>query len=241
MNPLLDGAQRFRQRRTLYLWRVVRATAFASALLLTPSCSTNQQSQTGEWRSLMTADAWRGYMKQEFPAGWQLNDGVLTRVGRAGDIITKEKFRNFELELEWNVAEGGNSGVFYRGIEGPEAVYYSAPEMQILDDARHNDGKLAETSAGSNFGLYAVPRGVVKPAGEWNRARLVVNGNHVEHWLNGTKVVEYELHSADWKQRVANSKFAQWKEYGMAAEGHIGLQDHGDRVAFRNVRVRVLP
>ena len=212
------------------------------AVLLAIGCSSaTSTSQQSGWRSLMSASDWRAYMKPDFPAGWTFADGLLTRTGRAGDIITREKFKNFELELEWNISEGGNSGVFFRGVEGPDAVYYSAPEMQILDDARHNDGKLPQTSAGSNFALHPAPRGIVKPAGEWNQAKLVVNGNRVEHWLNGTRVVEYELHSADWKQRVANSKFAQWKEYGMAAEGHIGLQDHGDRVAFRNIRIRVLP
>src|SRR5690606_4164272 len=97
------------------------------------------------------------------------------------------------------------------------------------------------TAAGSNFGLHEVREGVVRPADEWNAVRLVVNGNHVEHWLNGSKVVEYELGSDDWKQRVANSKFAAWPVYGTAARGHIGLQDHGDRVAFRNIRIRTLP
>jgi hypothetical protein len=201
--------------------------------------------QTGEqpmgWRSLMDPAAWRGYMKQDLPSGWQFSGGVLTRVAQAGDIVTREIFRNFEIELEWNIAEGGNSGVFFHGIEGPSAIYLSAPEMQILDDARHSDGQKPETSAGSNFAMHPVPRGIVKPAGEWNRAKLLVNGNHVEHWLNGTKVVEYELHSDDWKKRVAASKFAQWKEYGMSPQGHIALQDHGDRVAFRNIRIRSLP
>ena len=204
--------------------------------------SGGQPSNDG-WQALFDGSstmAWRGYNRPDLPAGWQIADGALTRVGNAGDIITKEKNRNFELELEWTIAEGGNSGVFYRAVESSDPIYYSAPEMQILDDERHSDGKLELTSAGSNFALYATRRGVVKPAGQWNSARLIVNGNHVEHWLNGTKVVEYELHSDDWKQRVANSKFNAWKAYGMSPEGHIGLQDHGDRVAFRNIRVRRL-
>jgi hypothetical protein len=113
--------------------------------------------------------------------------------------------------------------------------------MQVLDDARHNDGKSPLTSAGSNFALHPAPRGAVKPAGEWNAVRLLVNGNHVEHWLNGTKVVEYELGSPEWKQLVSNSKFKEWPEYGQAAEGYIGLQDHGDAVAFRNIKIRILP
>lgn len=113
--------------------------------------------------------------------------------------------------------------------------------MQVLDDARHPDGKSPLTSAGSAYGLYPVPRGVVRPAGEWNRVRLVINGNHVEHWLNDVKVVEYQLGSADWSERVAGSKFAKWPEFGKAAEGRIGLQDHGDVVAYRSIKIRVLP
>lgn len=196
------------------------------------------------WRLLFdgkTTTGWRGYMRPDMPEGWQAVDGALTRVGPGGDIITVEQFRSFELALEWNVAPGGNSGIFYRAIEGPAAVYYSAPEMQVLDDAAHRDGLSRLTAAGSNYGLHAVPEGIVRPAGEWNAVRLAVNGNHVEHWLNGVKVVEYELGSAEWSGLVAKSKFAQWPEYGQAAEGHIGLQDHGDRVAFRNIKLRVLP
>jgi hypothetical protein len=111
----------------------------------------------------------------------------------------------------------------------------------VLDDARHPDGKSPLTSAGSDYGLYPAPRGVVKPAGEWNSVRLVVNGNHVEHWLNGVKVVEYELHSPDWNERVAKSKFAQWPGYGMSSTGRIALQQHGSQVNYRNIRIRVLP
>ena len=207
--------------------------------------NTLSSSETGSgWRLLFdgtTTSGWRAYDRPEMPDGWKAVDGALTRVDRAGDIITVRTYRNFELTLEWKLGPGGNSGVFYRAALGSDAIYFSAPEMQVLDDALHPDGKSELTSAGADYGLYPAPRGVVRAVGEWNSVRLLVNGNHVEHWLNGRKVVEYELGSADWKQRVANSKFKAWPEYGKAAEGYIGLQDHGDGVAFRNIKLRELP
>jgi hypothetical protein len=196
------------------------------------------------WRSLFdgkTTTGWRGYMKPNMPSGWQVVDGALTRVGPAGDIITTDEFANFELALEWKVAPVGNSGIMYRVIEGPQNTYQSGPEMQVLDDARHADGKSRLTAAGALYGIYPAPAGVVKPAGEWNAVRIVANGAHVEHWLNGVKVVDYELWSPDWERRVAESKFHEWPEYGRAKRGHIALQDHGDWVAYRNIKIKVLP
>ncbi|MCH2476173.1 MAG: DUF1080 domain-containing protein [Gemmatimonadetes bacterium] len=183
-------------------------------------------------------EGWRGYNSEFMPTGWSVENGLLTRTGPGGDIITEQQFGDFELYLEWLVGPGGNSGVLVRAVEGQEEVYHGAPEMQILDDAGHPDGRSPLTSAGSNYGLHGAPRGIVKSAGEWNSSRIVVVNNQVEHWLNGDKVVEYELGSADWLRRVANSKFAQWPEYGRASRGHIGIQDHGDRVSFRNLKVR---
>ena len=196
--------------------------------------------QAAGWRLLFdgkTTAGWRAYGAGTMPAGWQVVDGVLTRVSAAADIITKEQFGDFELTLEW-AGEGGNSGIFYRAVEGLEWIYHGAPEYQVLDDARHRDGRSELTSAGANYSLYPGPRGVVKPAGEWNTTRIIARGPHVEHWLNGQKVVEYEQGSADWARRVAAAKFAAWPAYGKAMRGHIGLQEHGGRVEFRNLKIR---
>lgn len=200
--------------------------------------------QSAGWRLLFdgkTTKGWRGYMMGSMPSGWQVVDGVLSRVSRAGDIVYGEKFKNFDLLVDWKIAPNGNSGIFYRAIEGPEAIYYSGPEMQVLDDAGHGDGTTELTSAGSVYGLYPAPRGIVKPVGEWNTARILVIGDHVEHWLNGQRIAAYELGSSDWARRVAASKFKQWPEYGKAKEGYIGLQEHGNWIGFRNIKVRVLP
>jgi len=198
------------------------------------------------WRLLFdgkTTAGWRGWKMDSLPSGWQVVDGTLKRVKPAADIITKEKFKNFELSLEWNIAKNGNSGIFYRASEDPgdNAIYWSAPEMQVLDDAGHPDGQSRLTAAGADYGLYPSPAGVVKPPGQWNQVRLVVNGNHVEHWLNGVKVVQYELGSPDWEAKVKASKFAPHPRYGRNAEGYIGLQEHEYPVAFRNIKIRVLP
>ena len=203
------------------------------------------RTEPGGWRPLFdgrTTEGWLGYRQRTMPRGWQVVDGALTRVAPAGDIVTREQFGDFELTLEWKVAPGGNSGIFYRVAEAPEleTVWQSGPEFQVLDDAGHRDGARPETSAGACYGLYPVPRGVVRPAGEWNDARILVAGTHVEHWLNGRKVVEYELGSADWAARVRASKFAAFPRYGREPRGRIALQDHGDWVAYRSIRIRAI-
>jgi hypothetical protein len=191
-----------------------------------------------------TTQGWRAYKGTGVPQGWQAVDGALTRVARAGDIITVDRFRNFDLVLEWKLSpEGGagNSGIFYRAIEGEGPIYHYAPEYQILDNARHPDGRSELTSAGANYGLHPAPHSAARPIGEWNSTRIVVRGNHVEHWLNGVKTADYELLSPDWEAKVAGSKFNDWPRYGRSAEGHIGLQEHGSFVAFRNIKIRALP
>lgn len=217
-------------------------------------------SQTGSgWIWLFdgrTTDAWRGYLKSDLPSGWQIFDGALTRVAEAGDIITKEQFDNFELELEWKISPGGNSGIFFHVQEDSSIagrrlgkhkidmkerlveVYESGPEMQVLDNETHKDGLDPRTSAGANYALHEPVRDVARKPGEWNQVRLIVNGSHVEHWLNGVKLLEYELWSEDWEQRVAKTKFNEMPAYGRAKTGHIALQDHGDWVAYRNIRIR---
>lgn len=198
-----------------------------------------------EWRALFdgrTLNGWQGHRTPGvLPGGWSVEDGTLVRSGAGGDLVTVEQFANFELEFEWMVTRGGNSGVFYRIDPDVEVTYMSAPEYQVLDDAVHRDGQSRLTSAGAAYGLYPSPTGHTRSVGEWNSARLVVDGARVEHWLNGTQTAQYELWSPDWERRVKASKFSAWPAYGRARRGHIGVQDHGDRVAFRNMRIKVLP
>jgi hypothetical protein len=189
-----------------------------------------------------SSTGWRGFRSESFPeSGWEVAEGELRHSQGGGDIMTIEQFANFELRLEWNISEAGNSGVFFRVTGEGDAPYVTGPEMQVLDDVRHPDGVSPLTSAGSNYGLYPSPRGVVRGPGEWNEVRLIVDGAHVEHWLNGTKVVEYELWSDEWETLVSETKFADWPGYGRAESGYISLQDHGDAVAYRSIRINEQP
>ena len=210
-----------------------------------PFVGADQSSAPGPWRSLLedhSAPAWRGWKEPGLPAGWHVEGGVLTKDGKVDDLVTNDTFGNFELELEWMVGRAGNSGIFYRGTREYDHIYWSAPEYQLLDDENTEDGKSRLTAAGSVYALYGVPAGVVAQFDHWNTTRLVVKGNHVEHWLNGKKVVAYDLKSADWKSRVAASKFSAYPNYGLAAAGLIGIQgDHPGTLAIRAIRIREWP
>ncbi len=229
----------------------------ALLLLIVPQLAPGAAGSTpapadGEWRALFdgrTLDGWRGYGSAAPGPGWIVEDGAIvldvgpdTDTVTAGDLITVERFGNFELELEWKIEPGGNSGLFFgvREIPRHDAAWASGVEMQILDDERHPDGNSPLTSAGACYALYAPVADVVRPAGEYNEVRLVVDNRRVEHWLNGVRIVEYVIGSDDWNARVADSKFADRWHFARYRHGHIGLQDHSDRVWFRNIRIREL-
>jgi Domain of Unknown Function (DUF1080) len=214
----------------------------ASSKASTDVTSLTPDQRAAGWRSLFDgtdASAWRGYKQQTLPAGWHVADGVLTKSGSGDDIITRDQFGDFELALDWKISPAGNSGVFYRGTEEYDHIYWSAPEYQLLDDAGHPDGKSRLTSAGADYALYPSPAGIVKPADQWNSTLIVVQGGHVQHWMNGQKLLEYELWSPDWVAKVKASKFSAYPNYGLAKRGYIGIQgDHDGTLSIRNVRIR---
>jgi hypothetical protein len=222
----------------------MKKISLLATFFLVAAASAQDSTTMHSWRSLLDdkASAWRGWKSGSLPQGWHVAGDTISKDGDVEDLLTRETFGNFELELEWKVSEGGNAGIFYRGTRQYDHIYWSAPEYQLLDDANHPDGRNRLSSAAAAYALYAAPAGIVKPARQWNTARIVVNGAHVEHWLNGQKVVTYELWSPDWKAKVAASKFAPYPNYGLAKQGYIGVQgDHAGSLTLRNLRIRELP
>lgn len=201
-----------------------------------------------------TSEGWRGYKKENFPEAWKIVDGTIHCQGSGrgeaghkdgGDIIYDKKFKNFTLSLEWKISEGGNSGIFYLGEEKLDYIWKTAPEMQILDNDKHPDAKLGVDSnrqAGSLYDLIPAKPQNAKPVGEWNQVEITVLDGNVIHMQNGEKVVEYRLWTPEWKEMVAGSKFPELNENwaDVATEGYIGLQDHGDDVWFKNIKIKEL-
>lgn len=186
-----------------------------------------------------TLNSWRGFKRSDAPAGWRVDEGTLALEPgiEGGDLVTVEEFSDFELRIQWKISPNGNSGIFFRVSEEVDRTWESAAEMQVLDNDGHPDGRNPLTSAGANYALHAPIANATRPVGSWNDVRLVVRGSHVEHWLNGQKVVEYELWTDDWKSMVAATKFAETPLYGLNERGHLALQDHGNRVWFRNIKI----
>ena len=185
----------------------------------------------------------RGYKMKSFPWGdWKIENGTLKTLahGKGVDIISQDEYKDFELELEWKVQSGGNSGIFYFANERGNHIWQSAPEMQVLDNIVHVDGKRSVTSAGALYDLIAPSEVVVKPIGEFNQVRIVAKNNHIEHWLNEIKILEYDYQSDNFKRLVAKSKFRDMPFFAKEVEGEIGLQgDHGE-VWYKNIRIRKL-
>jgi len=223
--------------------------ALISVLVVQPAAQ-----KAGPWKSLFdgkTMDAWRIYKSETAPkmcqasdAGkncWEIKDGVLQKDGNANDLASKDQFSDFELELEWKIGNAGNSGVFYRGTEEYNAIYWSAPEYQLLDNVNAADNKQDNHLAGSVYDLFAAPKDAAKPADAWNQTRIVAKGTHVEHWLNGKKVASYDVGSAAWDAAYKASKFTKYPNFAKAPKGYLGIQgNHPGTLALRNIRIREL-
>ncbi len=185
---------------------------------------------------------WHLYLKDS-ASGWKIEDGVLITPGGTGDLVTNAEYENFELLFDWKIQKGGNGGVFYYIIEDPKhkTTYETAPEYQLIDDVGYPAPLKEVQKSGANYDMIAPNPLAAKTPGEWNAGRIVVNNGQIEHWLNGTKVVAYTYGDDAWKQNVAASKFAKWGYATPHTKGKIGLQDHGDPVSFKNIKLKVLP
>ncbi|HEY8536967.1 MAG TPA: DUF1080 domain-containing protein [Vicinamibacterales bacterium] len=229
--------------------RLTLAAAWAVMLAVVPAVQ--GQSPAGAedgWTPLFdgrSLHGWRGYRKPDASGlRWQVRDGALClppadgadTLGRR-DIITTEKYTDFDLRWEWRVEVGSNSGVKYFVTEAHDAAI--GHEYQIIDGA-HRDAASEERRTASFYDVKAATGAEARPAGEWNESRVLVQGNHVEHWLNGRKVLEYELGSPEILALVRDSKFRDTPNFGTKVPGHILLQDHGDAICYRNVRIKVL-
>ena len=206
----------------------------------------SKQEKENGWKLLFdgrTTNGWRGFQLNKMPnKGWSVENGNLVCLGKATDIITVEEFENFDLQIEWKISKGGNSGILYHVLEqNYNTIYETGPEYQIIDDYDYPKKLKSWQKTGADHGLYPPENAYVKPIGEYNYSRIISNNGHVEHWLNGVKVVDYNLWSWKWKFMVWwNGLKKKYPDYGLAKKGHIALQAYNHKVWFRNIKIKEL-
>ena len=225
----------------------IAALLLCSMLSAPAAAADNQltaQEQADGWQLLFDGkdmSKWRNFKQTTLSNKWQIDQNAMQLTGKGGgDILTKSRWQDFELQLDWKIAEGGNSGIFVLVDETGNTIYAHAPEIQILDKERHPDNKLASHRSGSLYDMIASPPQSHKKAGEWNQVRIRHAEKQLTVWQNGVQTVAVTIDSPEWQQLLATSKFANWQGFAKAGSGHIGLQDHGDVVWFKNIKIREL-
>lgn len=213
------------------------------------STSTTMSNDNDRWISLFdgkTLNGWRTYQNKQSDS-WTVADGVLHCKGSTddksdmrADLITNDQYDNFEFSLDWKISPQGNSGIIYLFNEDNPASYLSGPEYQLIDDANYPQKLEDWQKTGANYAMNPAPAAAPKPVGEWNTTKILVKDGHVEHWLNSSKIVEYQIGSDEWKANKANGKWKDAAQYGTVKKGHIALQDHGSEAWFRNIKIRKL-
>ncbi|HWJ92632.1 MAG TPA: DUF1080 domain-containing protein, partial [Flavisolibacter sp.] len=230
---------------------------FVIAFFVLASCSSSKsgadnalvkEEKNEGWKLLFdgrTLDGWRTYQNKPSES-WSVTDGTIHCKGSKektdlhADLITKDQYDNFELSLDWKISPQGNSGIMYLVTEDYPTAYLSGPEYQIIDDL-HFPEKLEDwQKTGANYAMDPAPTAAPNPVGEWNHTRIIVNKGHVEHWLNGKKIVEYQMWTDEWKNKKAIGKWKDAPGYGQAQKGHIALQDHGSEAWFKNIKIKTL-
>ena len=205
------------------------------------------------WKLLFdgtTTSGWRKFKSDKIGAAWKVKDGALYldatnkkdwQTGDGGDIVTEGVYENYELSIEWKIQACGNSGIIFNVQEGNyDYVWHTGPEFQVLDNACHPDAKIIKHRAGDLYDLISCKTETVKPAGEWNEARILASKGNYSFWLNGTEVTSVNMNSPEWKTLIAGSKFKNMPDFGKFTKGRISLQDHGDQVWYRNIKIKEL-
>ncbi|PAW94972.1 glycosyl hydrolase [Mucilaginibacter sp. MD40] len=224
-----------------------------AALVCAAGSTSFAQAKKGAWVNLFDGKdlkGWHGFNKTGPVKNWEVENGALVCLGAVqgtdtgGDIVTDKEYGNFELSWEWKIDKGSNSGVLYHVVEDPKysGTYVTGPEYQIIDDIGWVPDKLEDwQKTGADYAMH-IANGdkKLKPVGEWNTSKIIFNNGHVEHWLNGKKIVEFTAWDADWEKRKAEGKWKDHPEYGLAKTGHIALQDHGHKAYYKNIRIKEL-
>ncbi|QYA26847.1 DUF1080 domain-containing protein [Gramella sp. MT6] len=215
---------------------------------------TAENMEKDEWNVLFSGtnlDSWQTYNRDSISSQWTVEDGTISFAPAEGDkrikeyLMTKDKYENFELQIEWKISEGGNSGILWgvQEMEKYDEPYYTGPEIQILDNERHPDAKNGPNrTAGALYDMVPPREDVTKPAGEWNTEVIHIDHESNTGWvkLNGVKVTEFPVNGEEWMEMVKNSKFSDWEDFGSSRKGYIALQDHDDKVWFRNIKIKEL-